>query len=383
MATELLNLSCAIDTSIPLMSTAIYQNSKKLDESIFLPTVLPGESIENFLSRIYHCKSVYNMDCSIYCQLVSYVLDGTWPGYLSNNTKGLEIPLYIAFGIGDTLLNMMKSKKMFYLTVAKKKAQKILREMETIAKGQWLYKIDEDNYLGLWSDGPKLLSLEKWSHLLYNELGKIQVKWLPFNATFTEGLNSSRNGIISCYYKMGKLQKFRLFSEPGKYLTEIKLSDKEIFEIINNSDDKNSKNDKKYKLDKNSKNDNFPSSYSLTTHKYQSSDNTFSNRLFLDIPFSNSLISNSLFSRNSFSDSSFPNRSFPNRSFSDRLFPDRLFPITLVSNHLFFDDDFLSATPNRKCPLDEHMDRSFQLLRSNITLTNKVIKYYLRRKLAH
>jgi len=66
----LLQLPCFIDSSYSLIRTAILATAKKVNKSEFIQDIMPEESLDDFLKRVYNGAEKYDMDCSIYAQLV-------------------------------------------------------------------------------------------------------------------------------------------------------------------------------------------------------------------------------------------------------------------------------------------------------------------------
>ena len=149
---DLLNLCCIITTGLlserPILKKAL-RNSNDL---IYIHKINPDESPNQFLTRIYNNETVYDMDCSLYAQLCSFVLDSTWP------IDGNEIKLYICRGETGKLFFQKKSPNIGYIRPTNIDTWKYLIEAYTDSKGQWVYQIN-DKYIGLTSEGPKLLSL--------------------------------------------------------------------------------------------------------------------------------------------------------------------------------------------------------------------------------
>ncbi len=165
---ELYNLPCYIsdedklgDSAIIIKATSCqgnftYDDNKKYFEGFFSHKINKGETLNDFLMRIYDTPS-YRMDCSSYVQLISYVLKGNWP------IDGGEIDLY--YPLWET-----KIKEATYIRFTSDKAFEIVDSLPISSRGQWVIEIGYDQYLGLAMDGPKILSFSDWTDLLLTDI---------------------------------------------------------------------------------------------------------------------------------------------------------------------------------------------------------------------
>lgn len=112
--------------------------------------------ISSFLARIYDNANKYEMDCSIYAQLISQVLSDTWP------TSDGTINLYIADKAGAMPLWESKIDEMGYIGVSDADVSKTLSWLTITFKGQWAIRIRDNELLGLTVDGPCVMTMEQW-----------------------------------------------------------------------------------------------------------------------------------------------------------------------------------------------------------------------------
>jgi len=197
---DLLNLSCIITTGLlserPILKKALRNN----DDLIYIHKVIPNESLKQFLGRIYNNETVYDMDCSLYAQLCSLVLDHKWP------IDGGEIKLYICRGKTGKIFFQKKSQNIGYIRPTNIDTWKYLIEAYTDSKGQWVYQIN-NKYLGLTSDGPKLLSLKEWHDRIVNGLKKYIDSPIP------KQNQPEIHGMIKQYYDNNAFSEWGFFDE--------------------------------------------------------------------------------------------------------------------------------------------------------------------------
>lgn len=126
---SLLSLPCFIpvDGSI-LTQCAILTKSHKICESVYCMHVLPKEDLQSLLKRVYESDGPYDMDCSVFAQLTSKVLDGTWP------VNGGSIQIFIDAGCFMSWTE--KHPKMGYIGIKNKKVQNHVNTLPINAKGR-------------------------------------------------------------------------------------------------------------------------------------------------------------------------------------------------------------------------------------------------------
>ena len=156
----LLSLPCVIDDTKILTETPIFTTAEKIEDTVYSLCVNEGESLSDFLRRVYQGDGPYPMDCSVYSQLASRVLSDKWP------SNGGELLLFIGRDLGDYMLWTEKIPQMGYIAASDISINQYLCKTETSCKGQWCIKVSPDQYLGLSQSGPMVLSLSSWAGLL-------------------------------------------------------------------------------------------------------------------------------------------------------------------------------------------------------------------------
>lgn len=215
----ILSLPCVM-ASIPLMETPIIKYAKQIEDlQIFRHTVNNGESLEKFLERIYDGADEYQMDCSIFAQLVSRVLSGDW---YEDDVITLSIDDGRASGL---FLWADKHLCMGYISVIDVEAANILQSLPIDSKGQWVYQIDDNLFLGLSSYGPKILTLEEWVGQLSNDI----YSWIISRNTRSYVLNCdilelANKLLLRAYYTNDRINNWGLYFIQGRPTIVIKLS---------------------------------------------------------------------------------------------------------------------------------------------------------------
>lgn len=208
----LLSLPCVINDDRILTETPIFTSSKRMDETVYAIYVNKGESLVEFLHRIYSGSPSYEMDCSVYSQLSDYVLTGRWPA------EGGNILIFICKDLGEFMLLQVKSKEMGYISVDSADASENLSKMYTVHKGQWCTRISEDSYLGLSKEGPRIFSISEWVQFLVS--GLVQHLQKPAVSQCQVFLNN----IISIQIQSGEFDNWGFFSQRGKAVVTHKIS---------------------------------------------------------------------------------------------------------------------------------------------------------------
>ena len=139
----LLSLPCFIDDKQILTQIPIFTTAEKLDENVYIVTVNESESLAQYLRRVYDSDGPYAMDCSVYAQLVSTVLSGTWP------SNGGKLLIYIGAKFGNIMLWNNKIPEMGYIGVCDPEVSNVLTKIPTASKGQWCICLGPDKYFGL------------------------------------------------------------------------------------------------------------------------------------------------------------------------------------------------------------------------------------------
>ena len=200
----LLSLPCVIDETKILTETPIFATAEKIDNTVYLLYVNKGESLSEFLRRVYQGDGPYHMDCSVYSQLVSKVLSDKWP------TDGGELLLFIDTGVGGFMLWEEKIPQMGYITASDIYLNKYLCRMATSCKGQWCVKTSQDQYLGLSKNGPRVLSLSSWASLLRS--GLFSYLENEISCSYADPLTRT---LLYLYAKTGKIDSWGIFYEKG------------------------------------------------------------------------------------------------------------------------------------------------------------------------
>lgn len=209
---SMVSLPCRINESHILLETPILARAVKSAPYIFRHEVLCGESLLTFLDRIYQNSVVYNMDCSVYAQLVSLVLSGKWP------TNGGKINLALcADADGSNMVWDCKIPQMGYFSVKDKETHELIQTAPITSKGQWCVQISENKFLGLARDGPRVLTMEEWVSRLMDGI-KQYVADDPRNSLISSQdylRHCAIKGIIICSIKLGKFDKWGFFDVKG------------------------------------------------------------------------------------------------------------------------------------------------------------------------
>lgn len=159
---DLLQLPCILNegespVNIPLLTKSYIPNI-----GVYEIKVMPGESLNLFLHRIYG-QNKFNMDSSLYIQLVSYVLSHRWP------ITGGNITLYTAkSSYSRYILWSTKMSSIGYIAV--EEVFNNLELFESSPKGRWVIRIGDDSYLGLSKSGPCIMNFKEWADLLKLDL---------------------------------------------------------------------------------------------------------------------------------------------------------------------------------------------------------------------
>ena len=205
----LISLRCIIDDSLYLLETKILSTAKRLSIFEFEHTVIVGETLDDFLFRIYQGAKQYEMDCTIYAQLASLVLTDKWP------YDGGKFYLIMAGNqeSQDKLL-LAKISQMGYITVTSKKVTKYLQDLPTSAKGEWCIQIAGNKFLGLACSGPAIWSMEEWVSELRQSI-KIYIgdRAIPVRMTDYHLLKDNCiKGILDCYFNLGKMDEWGFYN---------------------------------------------------------------------------------------------------------------------------------------------------------------------------
>ena len=192
----LLSLPCTIDETKDLRNIPLLITATKINDGIYFLNINPNESISKFLKRIHNHNGPYIMDCTIYAQLVSFVLTNMWP------TNGGIIPIFICEDIGTLMLWINKTPEMGYIGVINDKIRANISSMMTHSKGQWCIRISKNKFLGLSSDGPYILSLEEWIIKLRNGLKKHMRD---------KSISYRDKNLLNLYIRSGKLSNWGFF----------------------------------------------------------------------------------------------------------------------------------------------------------------------------
>lgn len=222
---NLCSLPCVIDSSKSLFGCPILETAERIGDSTFVQEVLAGESLTAFLCRIYDDSDSYDMDCSIYSQLVSLVLARRWP------TQGGKISLYISDETGGPLLWESKIPELGYIGSSNSDVSKFLQGLSITFKGQWAIRLDENKFLGLAVEGPKVMSMEEWVINLRSKLedySKVDDSISPFNFLSRNSHGASPGNMIeytskrllNLYFLMDKMNKWGFY--PNRAIPTVK-----------------------------------------------------------------------------------------------------------------------------------------------------------------
>lgn len=204
-------LPCVIKSERLFFDIPLVAKARKFNETAYFLDVEPNENIEACLKRIYGHDGPYDMDCSLYAQMASIVFSEAWP------SGGGVINLFLGTDFGGFMLWRTKIAEMGYITVASPKIAKHLSEMATTSKGQWCIRVSDNQYLGLASDGPKLLSLQEWVERLRTSLEEYSkdVDHRPHFLRFGQmpDIQHIRRILLDLYFKTGEMDKWAFFSQ--------------------------------------------------------------------------------------------------------------------------------------------------------------------------
>lgn len=209
----LLALPCVIDDNKSLLKCPIIASADQLGNSHFVHTVNPNETLPMFLKRVYNDSNSYEMDCSIYAQLVSNVLSDRWP------TDGGNINLYIADDEGAIPLWESKIDEMGYIGVSNKEVADTLGVLPITFKGQWAIRIRDNELLGLTVEGPRIMMMEQWVSDLRTKMEafatetSVMPSFFEFSPTKI-ALIAGRN-LLDIYFMTNKMNKWGFYSRPG------------------------------------------------------------------------------------------------------------------------------------------------------------------------
>lgn len=209
----LLGLPCIIDGNKSLLKCPIIASANQVGSSHFTHTVNPKETLPMFLKRVYNDANSYDMDCSIYAQLVSNVLSDRWP------TDGGNISLYIADDDGAIPLWDSKIDEMGYIGVSNKELADTLNNLPITFKGQWTIRIRDNEFLGLMVEGPTVMTMQQWvSHLRSKmEAFASERSDMPRFSEFSPtkmALFAGRN-LLNIYFMTDRMNKWGFYSRPG------------------------------------------------------------------------------------------------------------------------------------------------------------------------
>ena len=199
---SLLLLPCVINSDKVLTETPIFTAAECFRENVYFLTVEKGESLSDYLHRVYGGNTPYEMDCSVYAQLSAAVLSGGWP------IDGGKIAIYIGAEFGDFMLWNFKIDEMGYIGVSDVKVAGDLAKMATTSKGQWCIRISQDEYLGLGGDGPLVFSMGSWVERLRSGLIKYAGN-LDNNPITTS--------MLTFHIYSGKLNTWKFFTKKENY----------------------------------------------------------------------------------------------------------------------------------------------------------------------
>jgi hypothetical protein len=129
----------------------------------YIYRVYPGESVGDFLQRLYRSDGPYHMRRSSFALIASLVITGNWPG-LKSIVEIISIPSE-EMGSRDRTVWEDAPPEMGYIFPTTEK----LRHTYCAAEKQWCIRVDDDAYLGLSDNGPRLLSLRECIKLLYSD----------------------------------------------------------------------------------------------------------------------------------------------------------------------------------------------------------------------
>jgi hypothetical protein len=228
---NLMKLPCFIDGSSILIQKPIIATGIAINKSEFRQYVKKGESLSDFLKRIYHGAKKYDMDCSIYAQLISLVLSDKWP------KEGGQITLYIADEISGPKLWNNKISEMGYIGNSHNDVATTLSKLPITFKGQWVIQIDQNNFIGLTDSGPIITTMEEW-------VTSLRTKLLDFSTDYENNedfeifslLGASHNEIasmaaqkaIAIYFRNNKMNKWGFYTRQNFSSIKAKWTPEEI-----------------------------------------------------------------------------------------------------------------------------------------------------------
>jgi hypothetical protein len=207
----ILSLPCYVTNSKSVKTVPLLATATKVGTSEFIQKVLPGESLPDFLKRIYHGAEKYDMDCSIYAQLISLVLSDKWP------KEGGDVVLYIDDEISGPKLWRSKIPEMGYIFALNPNVAEALIKTETIFKGQWVIQIEKNQFIGLTNLGPVVMGLEGWVTCIRDglldfskDVGELV---LESNSSALENLLYLRKNLIGVYLELKLLDDWVLYND--------------------------------------------------------------------------------------------------------------------------------------------------------------------------
>ena len=200
---SLLSLPCVIDDTVPLTEKAIFTTAKFVDDNVYILTIHEGETLSDYLRRIYNNDGPYDMDCTVFAQLASKVLSAQWP------INGGKIILCTGAKLGGFMIWSEKIPEMGYIGINDREVNNTVAKTTTSSKGQWCIRVSPNEYLGLSSDGPRTFTLEMWVESL--RTGLINYSEISQRDMFTVDYNTVLRNLLHCYGKLGKFDQWAFF----------------------------------------------------------------------------------------------------------------------------------------------------------------------------
>jgi hypothetical protein len=113
---------------------------------------------------------------------------------------------------------MLSSRKdnIFCLIPNDKEVFDTLQSSIIVAKSQWVYKLKDDQYIGLSSTGPKIMSGLDWVKDLQESI-KFESSNIKCESSDIQILHM----LISCYFGLKQLDTWKLVSLDGSYIENI------------------------------------------------------------------------------------------------------------------------------------------------------------------
>jgi hypothetical protein len=207
---SLLSLPCVIDVSKCVMTLPIFSKALSNESGVFIHRIGPGESLSEFLYRLYDGDEHYYMDCSIYAQLASLVLTESWPGDWLKYLGGGDITLYLPHQAGPTLWRT-KPIQMGYIGIVDCQILEQLSLLPIAFKGEWVVRTGENKFLGLSEDGPLPMSIEDWVQYIRSKLEKYS--YIDESCT-NQPPEYFQKLLVRSYFERGDKDRWGFYSQP-------------------------------------------------------------------------------------------------------------------------------------------------------------------------